>query len=120
MDSKFTLVSDSKEVCEPDFNVNNTLLVNFARDIKTDEYCFSFENNNFSSLSFTFISNLAIDCYFVYLYKSSKPKFTGYHNLQTEEFKVDIKDCEKFFIFIPRNKNRDVCTALTLVSMFSE
>lgn len=117
MEFKLLISTDKKDPHELNFKVNDTILINFSRDIKINEYCFAFENNNYSSLSFTFVSDLKVDCYFVFFTKSGKPKFTGYHALQRDEITIDIKDYEKFLVVIPRNQNNEVCAALTLVSL---
>jgi hypothetical protein len=59
---------------ELDFNVTDTLLVNFSRCIRNKEYIFTFVNdNNYESLTFTFHSNLEIDCYFEFTKADGKP-----------------------------------------------
>lgn len=120
MEQKFLFASDNTETCSKEMEVGDTVLVNFSRDFKASEYCFFFENNNYSSLTFTFLSDLAIDCYFVFVLQNEHPKFTGYHTLQKEKMTVDVKNCSKFYIVIPRNKNTEVCTPLTLVSFDAE
>ncbi len=118
MDQKLQLTVTSNQEVVTDFNVTDTLLVNFSRCIKNKEYAFTFVNdNNYESLTFTFHSNLEIDCYFEFTKADGKKKFVGYRYLKEKEFTVDIKDCKDFSIVIPREKNTDVCTALTLAHL---
>lgn len=120
MELQLLISTDKKDPLELNFKVNDTILINFSRDIKIEEYCFVFESSNYSSLSFTFVSNLKVDCYFVFFNKSGKPKFTGCHTLQKDEITLDIKECEKFLVVIPRSKNNEVCAALTLASLSAQ
>ena len=121
MDQKLQLTVTSNQEVVTDFNVTDTLLVNFSRCIKNKEYAFTFVNDkNYTSLTFLFHSNLEIDSYFEYTKTNGKKKFVGYHYIKEGEKTVDITDCSKFTIVIPREKNTDVCTSLTLVSLHAQ
>ena len=118
MEQKLQLTFNGDKPVNTDFNVTDTLLVNFSRCIRNKEYIFTFVNDsNYESLTFTFHSNLEIDCYFEFTKADGKKKFVGYRYLKEKEFTVDIKDCKDFSIVIPREKNTDVCTALTLAHL---
>ena len=118
MEQKLQLTFNGDKPVNTDFCVMDTLLVNFSRCIRNKEYVFTFVNDmKYKTLVFTFHSNLEIDCYFEFTKADGKKKFIGYRYLKETEFTVDIKDCKDFSIVIPREKNTDVCTALTLVSL---
>lgn len=100
-------------------NIYDTVLINFSRNLKADSYIISFVNDNdYSKLACEFVSNQKIDCYFAYHKKSGHTAFLGYTDIA--EINVDISECTDFSIIIPRDKNKDVCTALTLVSLFAK
>lgn len=97
------------------FAKNHSLLINFLRTSPADEYNFTFLNdNNFSNLSFTFISNIELDCYFKFIKTNGKLKYVGFRQIKDSEQNVDITNCSSFTIIIPRNKNEEIKTMLTL------
>lgn len=97
------------------FAQNHSLLINFLRTSPADEYNFTFANdNNFSNLSFTFVSTIELDCYFKFVKSDGKLKYVGFRQLKNSEQNVDITNCSSFTIIIPRNKNEDIKTLLTL------
>lgn len=115
MDNPFTLSINNSSQALVVFSQSHSLLVDFSRTSTIDEYCFSFSNtDDISSLSFIFVSNIEIDCYFKYLKRNGKTKFVGYKSLKASEHTVDLTDCSEFAIIIPRDKNEDVKTLLTL------
>ena len=121
MDQKLQLMFNGDKPVQTDFNVSDTLLINFSRCIRNKEYIFTFVNDkDYQTLTFRFISNLEIDCYFEFTKADGKKKFVGYRYLKEKEFTVDIAGCRDFSIVIPREKNTDVCTALTLTDLHAQ
>jgi len=119
MNPELQIKTEGKRPSEMTLNVSDTVLINFSRCMDVDAYIISFRNdNNYSTLSYEFITNQVVDCYFEYHKKNGRSIFAGYTHVTEAE--VDISECTSFSIIIPRDKNRDVCTALTLVSLFAE
>jgi len=119
MELKLQIKTEGKRPNEKTLNVSDTVLINFSRNLDDNAYIISFVNdNNYTTLSYEFLSNQIIDCYFAYHKKNGKTIYAGYTHVTERE--VDISECTSFSIIIPRDKNHDVCTALTLVSLFAE
>ena len=119
MDLKMQIKTEGKKSKESILNTNDTILINFSRSLNDDCYIISFVNDcNYSKLSYEFFSNQIIDCYFKYHKTSGKTFYSGYSQLSKKD--VDISDCIDFSIIIPREKNTEICEALTLVSLFAK
>lgn len=100
------------------FTATHSLQVNFGKNADAKEYCFTFVNDSgYSSLSFTFITELGLYSHFKLSKRNGNTKYVSHQLLKESEQTVDISECTEFSIIIPREINQDARTLLTLTDI---
>ena len=116
---KLTVTKESGSILTlTGFTASHSLQVNFGKSHETNEYCFTFINNlEYSKLHFTFVSELELYSYFKFATANGDAKYVGYKSLKDSAQTVDISEWYEFSIIIPKEKNEDIRTLLTLIDI---